>query len=174
MPTYRHALHSAATAAEVADALRAELREWRESLLPPGLRNAGVIQVTGEVDAHSFVFRYDAYPVRGRPLDDVELRGRLTHDTGKRGTIVKATLHHDDGLATMLVVWLVVLVAIGWFSLTGAFVTLVMGSAFALHAWWLAQKAKGLVSLQRRYLMERLEHALRAAEQASEVRDATG
>ena len=162
-----------ATAAEIADALLVELREWRESVLPPALRSVGVIQVTGKVDAHAFVLRYDAYPVRGVTLDDVDLHGRLADDTSG-GTRVEVTLRHDDGLTTMLVVWLVIVVAFGWFSLAGAFVALLMGGAIALDAWWRAQKAGRLVSLQRRYLMERLEHALRVAEQANEARDATG
>ena len=173
MRTSRLELHTSATVAQLAAALRAELREWRESVLPPALRSAGVLQVTGKVEPRAFVLRYDAYPTRNRPLDDVELRGRLV-DGANGGTVVEATLRHDDGLVTMLVVWLVVLVVIGWFSLASAFVVLLFGGMIAVHAWWQAQKAKAIVPLQRRYLMERLEHALRVAEQASEERNATG
>ena len=88
--------------------------------------------------------------------------------------MVEATLRHDDGIVTMLAVWLVVLVVIGWFSLASAFVVLLFGGMIAVHACSQAQKAKAIVPLQRRYLMERLEHALRVAEQASEERNATG
>ena len=162
----------AAAPAAVAAALRAELREWRESVLPAALRDAGVLQVTGTVDERSFVLRYDAMAVRGRPLDDVELRGQLiAAPTG--GTRVAATLRHDDGLGTLALVWMVVLVAIGWFSLAGAFVVLVFGSALMLHAWWYAQRASRLVALQRHYLVERLEHALRVAEQQPDARRET-
>ena len=173
MAVQRYERDSTAAPEQVREALHAELREWRESVLPPALRNAGVLQVTGTVEGRTFVMRYDSTGIRGKPLDDVELRGLITDGAGG-GTRVVAALHHDDGLRTLMAVAIVVIAVIGWFSLAGAFVGVVFAGFLVLDAWWRAQRASRLVPLQRLYLIERLEHALRSAEQANERREPPG
>jgi hypothetical protein len=138
MAVHRDDYHAAAAPALVAAALRDELREWRESVLPSALRSAGVLQVTGDVDERAFVLRYHSVSVRRRTPDDVELRGRLV-DSASGGTVVSTAVHHSNGLVTMVAVWIALLVVIGWFSLEGAFVCALFGSMVALHAWWRAQ-----------------------------------
>ena len=100
-------LTSPASSAAVLDAIRQEVREWRESVIPPTLRSQGVVQVEGTIRGARFELRYAG---SDEALPDVVLRGAVVARP-EGGCEVVATLARSAGvfalpaLIALLGVW---------------------------------------------------------------------
>ena len=93
-------LISVAPAADVLEAIRRDLQEWRDFVIPPALRSLGVIRVEGTIRGARFELRYAG---TSEEIPDVVLRGAVVArpDGGcevvatlERGALMVA---HDEG-----------------------------------------------------------------------------
>ena len=82
-------LTSSAAPESVLAAIREDVREWRESVIPRNIREAGALQVVARINSPKFRLRFDRGWVRGRINDPLEVWGSVKSD-GAAGAVVIA------------------------------------------------------------------------------------
>lgn len=152
-------LDSPAPRAAVLAAIGEDGREWRESVLPAALRQAGMFQVEATIRGDEFVMHVAGGRERGPP---VELRGRVTdRPAGGSRVVARCALRPTYR-------WLAGLLAFGavglaYTDLTGALIVLgVAGLCLAIE-WWRDERLTRSGNAEARYLAERLERAVAQA-----------
>src|SRR5688572_11060542 len=105
--TVKFSRHTSASPELVLDAIRQDGREWRESVVPAELRSEGVIQVEVRVQPPSFTMRYLRTWYAGEGGEPLQLRGRVTADSG--GSLVVA----EAGRARVVLLGAAVFAGIG-------------------------------------------------------------
>lgn len=158
----RISLDSAAAPEAVLDAIRADAREWRESLVPPELRQARVLGVRGSFRGHRFRLRY-VRGLTGARYDMLELRGTVAPQSGG-GSRVTARCGRDAGLSASLAV-LGALALWVWAS-GGSGAGILVGVALVLGVVRLAadEGVTRETDAEARWLVERLERAVTATD----------
>src|SRR5215207_8918869 len=154
-------LHSSAAPERVLDAIRADLREWRESKIPRDLWKEGVLQVVGEVEPPRFRMRLDRRWHWGEGGDSLTLAGEVGPD-GSGGSRVTARCGEPDNVKCVAVFFAPLLL---WVLLAGgAFswgILLIAGVSLGIAA--LANRGVSRDNRPAAYLVERLEEAVAAA-----------
>lgn len=153
-------LTSAAAPEAVLSAIRDDLREWHESVIPRPLWNRGVLQVVGSVKAPHFRLHYWRRWQRSRGGDPLELRGTVK-PTPDGGSVISGRCGLTRGRH-----WLVIVFAVfgawawidgGW---TGAWPAFAVAAAVALIEAFQTRGGASRDDPEARYLVERAEHAV--------------
>ena len=156
---------SPAAPAAVIDAIRANTREWRESVLPPEVRAAHAFQVSARIRPPRFWLYYER-SLTSDGGDPLELRGEVEARPGG-GSRITVRCGHTRGLFGLI---LLVGGLAFWIWAAGGSGA---GVLFALLGVVLLVRAGYDAHVERRthpearYLVERFEQALAAAEQAT-------
>lgn len=105
--TFKIELVTDAERSEVLRAIQADLREWRESLLPPAIRKRGVTHLVGSVNGGDFTIRVS--PER-RSYSTVSAHGTVQHRPGG-GSVIRATVRTKFPLVLIVLTCGVAIVA---------------------------------------------------------------
>jgi hypothetical protein len=158
---------SPATAAAVLEAIRRDLREWRESVIPATLRSQGVFQVQGRVRGDRFELWYASFS-EDRPY--VLLRGTVV-DRPDGGCELTAALGHNTIVFALPVA--LALVGIWEVARAGTFSTLVLAGVATAACFAYTRTVSHRHVRDATYLVERLRQAVDRATHGEPVAPAS-
>lgn len=171
---FRQTIEVTAPMDVVLAAIRDDAREWRESVIPPELREQHVVGITGELSRRRFEWSYDCAGYDGGP--DVILRGIVEPRPDRTSTVrVWCGIPRPDwptliiyallgGLAlSLLTEW-----PASWDDVGAAARTALMLASGIVVTTWLSWIVRPAITFKSdhatRYLVQRLRQALEAAE----------
>ena len=157
---------SSASAVRVLEAIAVEGKEWRESLVPDELREAGILQVRTEVKRHTFKFHLVRRSQPGPHGDPLELTGVVEAQSDGR-SVIRGSCGKRGNLQVVLALIGLAGIAAAIFAPEDLVVVAVLGFGALVFVYVNDHSVDRQGNAQARYLVERLEHALSAAEGAS-------
>ena len=153
---------SPALPGEVLEAIRSDAREWRESVLPPKLREGGVYGIAARIQGHAFTLYYEGGS-EGWP--DVSIRGMVT-PLPEGGSRVSASVNLRRAAFAGPLVFAGMGVVVWISGGSGAVAAFVIAAALVGVNLVRKQGLSRQGSPEARYLAERLEAAIAAARHA--------
>lgn len=175
---FRLTFQIAAPMETVLAAMRDDCREWRESVIPPGLRDRHVFQIVGEIRRRRFTWYYDCGGWDGCPIE--QLRGQVDpHPDGSSTLTVwcgvpRTSWHSALRWASVWGGIVVVMAVLDWGGISSsselwplvrmaANVTAFLWGATMLSSW-LRPDTDYASSEPAQYLVERLRGVIRKSE----------